>query len=223
MLHGKTQLSLRINPQKVLRENLIESLNKKYRIISRKCLYSPLGLRVLEKESSHSNLFKIQEFINGEFVSQNEAYQLTLLKIKPQPNDRILDFRCKLGEKALTLASLFKGIEIVLFEEKGNFIDACRKNFELAQISYKLIDDIEILEKNEKKFDWVLLDVPCSETGLMRERPEVKLKFSLEALEGLEGLQRKLIEESLKFLKPNVGKFVYFTNSILEEVKFFLK
>ena len=105
-----------------------------------------------------------------------------------------------------------------MFEEKGNFIDACRKNFDMAQISYKLIDDLEKLEKNERKFDWVLLDVPCSETGLMRERPEVKLKFSFDALEGLKGLQRKLIEESLKFLKPNTGKLVYFTNSILEEV-----
>ena len=33
MLHGKTQLALRINPQKVLREKLIEALDKKYRII----------------------------------------------------------------------------------------------------------------------------------------------------------------------------------------------
>lgn len=67
------------------------------------------------------------------------------------------------------------------------------------------------------KCDTVLLDVPCTGTGTLRRNPENKYKFSLERYRELLEVQRELLEESLMFIKPKVGRIVYTTCSLLYE------
>jgi 16S rRNA C967 or C1407 C5-methylase (RsmB/RsmF family) len=65
-----------------------------------------------------------------------------------------------------------------------------------------------------KKCDWVLLDVPCTGTGVMRRNPELKWKFSRDKMEELLKVQELILEDSLNYVKKG-GKIVYSTCSLL--------
>jgi len=211
MLFSRPKTVLRVNTNKISREKLIQSLQRNHKIFSKKTEYSSVGIQILEKDSV--NLYKTREFLSGFFEAQAEACQLSLLKLKPHENDKVLDFRCNLAEKSLALGSIHPGISIYLYEEKEKSLEACRKSFSRNQIHYK------VLEKHENTtFDWVLVEIPSSESGLLREKPELKMKFSNEALEEVLWRQRKYLDESVGFLKPKTGKLVVFSNSVLKEV-----
>jgi 16S rRNA (cytosine967-C5)-methyltransferase len=62
--------------------------------------------------------------------------------------------------------------------------------------------------------DLVLLDVPCSNTGVLARRVEAKYRFSRAALRGLINVQRQIIADSLNLLHPKSGRLLYATCSI---------
>ena len=53
----------------------------------------------------------------------------------------------------------------------------------------------------KNKVDWVLLDVPCSGSGVLRRNPDMKWKFTVEKLNELVKVQELILEESLHFLR----------------------
>ena len=66
--------------------------------------------------------------------------------------------------------------------------------------------------------DWVLLDVPCSGSGVLRRNPDLKWKFNKERLEEMRKVQELILDESRWFLKNDgSSKIVYCTCSILPE------
>lgn len=69
----------------------------------------------------------------------------------------------------------------------------------------------------KNKVDWILLDVPCTGTGVMRRNPDSKYKFTVERLHELMKIQEMILEESLHFLRDENSKIVYSTCSILPE------
>ena len=78
--------------------------------------------------------------------------------------------------------------------------------------------DKETLRKMLKnKCDWVLLDVPCSGSGVMRRNPDMRWKFNMDKFNEIIKVQELLLKESLHFLKPKKGKVVYCTCSVLPE------
>ena len=76
---------------------------------------------------------------------------------------------------------------------------------------------MELRQKLRQKCDWVLLDVPCTGSGVLRRNPDLKWKFSLEKLEELRKVQELILDESLHFVKGPKSKIVYCTCSILPE------
>lgn len=223
MLIKKDPLTICVNNSKVSRENLMSILQKKYNIICKKTCYSAHGLQMIENTQNLSKMpfFKTKEFHQGYYFKQNEACQLSLAKLKINPGSKILDYSARLGEKSLNLAFTHKDLSFTIFEERENFFNACKKNFERISINAKLIANKDEMEKLQEKFDFVLFDAPCTDTGMLKEKPEGKLKFSLLGLNDLIILQSKLLEKASKYLKPSTGKLIYFTNSLLREVKIF--
>ena len=67
------------------------------------------------------------------------------------------------------------------------------------------------------KCDWVLLDVPCTGSGVYRRNPDLKWKFSKERLDELTKVQELILAESIAFLKNSNSRLVYSTCSILPE------
>ena len=84
--------------------------------------------------------------------------------------------------------------------------------------NYQISPDKAKLRKSLKnRCDWVMLDVPCTGTGVIRKNPDLKWKFSLERLKEMQKVQSLILEDSLNFLKDGKSKIVYSTCSILNE------
>ena len=86
---------------------------------------------------------------------------------------------------------------------------------------------VEYEEVHNSKFDCVLLDVPCSNTGVLAKRIEARYRINPKAIEKLTKTQSDLLDTAAKMLKPN-GKICYSTCSIRkaensERIKAFLR
>ena len=77
-------------------------------------------------------------------------------------------------------------------------------------------DGAAFARQHPGKFDRVLLDTPCSNTGVLRRRVEARWRFSDQALAELAALQRSLLEAALGCVRPG-GALVYSTCSLEPE------
>ena len=77
--------------------------------------------------------------------------------------------------------------------------------------------DSKLKELLPGKCDWVMLDVPCTGSGVMRRNPDLRWKFTVEKMKELAKVQELILTESLHFVKPKTGKIVYCTCSVLPE------
>jgi 16S rRNA (cytosine967-C5)-methyltransferase len=68
----------------------------------------------------------------------------------------------------------------------------------------------------EDRFDKILLDVPCTNTGVLRRRPDARWRFSEERLTDLAGLQRRMLDAASAFVVPG-GRLAYSTCSLEPE------
>ena len=137
-----------------------------------------------------------------------------------QPGDIIIDYCGGSAGKTLAFAPFTqnKG-QIFIHDIRKNILLEAKRRLRRSGIqNYQLINDKEIIKKKLKqKCDWVLLDVPCTGTGTFRRNPCLKWKFSLPRLEELLMIQEQIFKESLDLIKPNTGKIVYVTCSLLQE------
>ena len=69
----------------------------------------------------------------------------------------------------------------------------------------------------KNRCDWVLLDVPCSGSGVIRKNPDLKWKFSTDRLNEVLRVQELILQDSLNYLRDEKSKIVYSTCSILNE------
>lgn len=205
--------TIRINPLKTSREELLEKWNELYKITPTQT--SPYGIKFLEK----IHFFSLSEFKEGLFEIQDEASQLIALLIKAEPGQQVLDYCAGSGGKTLAFAPFMqnKG-QIYLHDIRPYILLECKHRLKRAGIQNAQIINPDSLQlsKLKKKFDWVLVDAPCSGTGTLRRNPDMKWRFTEEMLKRLVGQQRTIFEKALSFLKPS-GKIVYATCSLLQE------
>ena len=85
----------------------------------------------------------------------------------------------------------------------------------INEVQTELVDwtDPEALEQDRELFDAILLDVPCSNSGVIRRRVDVRWRIQPGDFERQAKLQSKLLENVSQLLKPN-GRIVYSTCSI---------
>ena len=123
------------------------------------------------------------------------------------------------GGKTLAIAPFLMGKgQIFLHDIRKNVLLEAKKRLRRAGIqNYQIIQNKEELFENFKgKFDWIVLDVPCSGSGTLRRNPDLKWKFSHKKLEEYIYTQEKIFEESLNLVK-NSGRIVYITCSLFQE------
>ena len=86
----------------------------------------------------------------------------------------------------------------------------------LKSVSTIVLDATRLPAEYEGKFDRVLLDAPCSNTGVLSRRPEARWRISEEDITTLQALQTELLRAAVRATRPG-GKLVYSTCSIEPE------
>lgn len=166
----------------------------------------------------HEQLNRLPLFEKGFFEIQDGNSQKVGSFCEVEPGQRILDACAGSGGKSLHLATLMKNKGIVLASDtRQNALDQVHKRSQRNGLQ-----NIQTCLANAIPKNWVnntnvvLLDAPCSGTGVIQSTPEIKWLLTPEKLENLLQVQAKLLQNKAQYVKPN-GKLVYVTCSILME------
>ena len=213
-LNNAALLVLRVNRLKITPEKLKETLFEQYEIIALLVDGYPDDL-VVEK---HINLQTFSLYKKGYFEIQDANSQRVASFSKVLPGQKVLDICAGSGGKALHLATcmLNKGT-LIATDLRIKKLDQLKIRAKRNGVQIiKTVQNQSLSENKHQSFDVVLVDAPCSGTGTIRRRPEIKWQLSETALSQFQDQQSELLQNSALFTKP-MGKLVYVTCSILKE------
>lgn len=138
--------------------------------------------------------------------------------LAPRPGERVLDACAAPGGKAIHLAGLMENEgELLCCDANEKRLPRLRENLERCGVSIAEVLQHDWSEPAPEHwlgdFDAILLDVPCSNTGVFRRRVDARWRLQKGDLESLVTLQRRILEMAAPCLKPG-GRLVYSTCSI---------
>jgi len=132
-----------------------------------------------------------------------------------EPVKSILDVCAAPGGKSLLLASRMKpGTALVAADRSARRQEQTRQNFNCRGLDFAVI--VAELGELTGEYDLVLADVPCSNTGVFRRRPDALWRFRADALAETVALQRSILDAAAERVAPG-GQLVYSTCSIEPE------
>lgn len=209
---------IRVNPMKVLRDNFLEFLRKEEVPQAEACLYSPYGIVLRDYRGK---ITELRAFHFGWFSVQDSASQLVSLLLDPKPGEKILDACAGVGGKTTHIAELTGDkAQIWAFDLYSWRIEKLRENFKRLGLREPQVFVGDVVEKlkelNLKPFDRILIDAPCTGTGVIRKHPDIKWARSERDFEELPKKQLRLLEGVAPYLKKG-GVIVYATCSLEPE------
>jgi 16S rRNA (cytosine967-C5)-methyltransferase len=162
-------------------------------------------------------LDSLKAFREGQFTIQDEAAQLVTRILDPQPGETVLDACAAPGGKTTHIAERMqnRGSIIAVDKEKGRI---ARLNDNIARHGAPIIQthcaDITFPGRlrNSGRVDRMLVDAPCSGTGVLRRNPEGKWLKREKDLIRFQALQRRILDGAAPMLRPG-GILVYSTCS----------
>jgi 16S rRNA (cytosine967-C5)-methyltransferase len=171
----------------------------------------PQSLRLVD----HPPIRDLPGYADGDFTVQDHSAMLVASAVAPQPGMRVLDLCSAPGGKTTHLAELMDNRGTVVACD----IDAKRLAMVTAlcqRLGVKGVETVLLKESEEPPagpFDAALVDVPCSNTGVLGRRPEVRWRLKPNEFEHLIRLQTWLLFQAIDRVKPG-GAIVYSTCSI---------
>jgi 16S rRNA (cytosine967-C5)-methyltransferase len=170
--------------------------------------------------AGHAQVRELPGFSEGWFAVQDASAMRVASALGPQPGDTVLDLCAAPGSKTTHLAELMQNRgRIIACDVYDGRLQTLR---ELAQrlgttiIETQRLDPRQSEEPPAGPFDAILVDAPCSNTGVLGRRPEVRWRLRPTDLVELVQLQTQLLQWAAERLKPG-GKLVYSTCSIEPE------
>ena len=151
-------------------------------------------------------------FKQGLFTVQDVTASLPVRLLNTRPEWTILDLCAAPGTKTTQLAELTgDSAKIIATDIDPQRLKSVKEN--IARLGITRVDVLPYEEILKSKFDCILLDVPCSNIGVLAKRIEARYRINPKAIEKLTKTQNDLLGTAAKMLKPN-GRICYSTCSI---------
>ncbi len=155
---------------------------------------------------------------SGSIYIQDPSTRHAVELLAPRPGEQVLDACAAPGGKALLIAAAQGGAgTLTCTDSNPKRLPRLRENLERlhAGDAAVAIHDWTLPAPAEwhGSFDAILLDVPCSNTGVLRRRVDVRWRLQAPDIQRLAELQRRILENALPCLKPG-GRIVYSTCSL---------
>ena len=208
---GPAPLTLRCQPLRIEREQMLEALR---------------GAGHDAEAGEHPQAIRLHEsgpirewpgYTEGWFSVQDESAMRIASALAPEAGETVLDLCAAPGGKTTHLAELMRNTGRVVACD----VDAQRLQT-VTDLAQRLgLSIIETCRWHGEElplgpFDRVLVDVPCSNTGVLGKRPEVRWRLRPDDLRQLVALQTRLLRAAIKRVRPG-GVLVYSTCSIEPE------
>lgn len=164
------------------------------------------------------DITKLTPFEKGHIYIQDPAARLAVMAASPRPGCSLLDCCAAPGGKTFAAAIAMENTgEIIscdIHEKKLGLIRSGARRLGIDIVSTLAADARVYIEEFERKFDVVIADVPCSGTGVIRKKPEIRFKSERDTL-ALPDIQRDILRNMSRYVKPG-GTLIYSTCSILQ-------
>jgi 16S rRNA (cytosine967-C5)-methyltransferase len=165
------------------------------------------------------DVYELPGFVDGAVSVQDGAAQLVAELLQLQAGQHILDACAAPGGKTGHILELAGDSQVTALDIDEQRLQQIEQNLDRLKLSAKLIA-IDASKPTEwwdqQKFDRILIDAPCSGTGVIRRHPDIKQLRRERDIRNLAIQQRELLEQLWPLLKPD-GLLVYTTCSALKE------
>jgi len=162
---------------------------------------------------------RIPGFADGRVSVQDSSAQLAALLLAPQAGERVLDACAAPGGKSGALLECATGPLDLVALDRGERMARIAENLQRLRRSARLVS-AELQDSAQwwdgRPFDAILLDAPCSATGVIRRHPDIKLLRRAADVPALARTQLQLLQACWPLLKPG-GRLLYCTCSVLPE------
>ena len=211
--NSRPPMTLRVNTQKTSREAYLQQLANAG-ISASACQYSPAGIQLAQP----ADVPGLPGFNSGLASVQDEAAQLSAILLEPHPNQHILDACCAPGGKTGHILEHLAGdAELTAIDINSDRLERVEENLERLDLRAQVIacDAAATSEWwDGRQFDRILLDAPCSATGVIRRHPDIKLLRTPSDIDKLADIQLSLLSALWPLLNTG-GILLYATCSTL--------
>ena len=170
--------------------------------------------------ASAADVESLPGFAEGQFSVQDAAAQLAAGLLNAQPGERILDACAAPGGKTAHVLELQPQLaEMVALDHDAQRLERVEQNLERLGLSATVVcADASQADDwwNGQAFDRIMLDAPCSATGVIRRHPDIKLLRRETDIKPLVELQARILNGLWPLLKPG-GMLLYVTCSVLPQ------
>jgi len=211
---------IRTNTLKTGRRELAQALINRGVTLEPVGKWSKVGLQIFE---SQVPLGATPEYLAGHYILQAASSFLPVMSLAPQENERILDMAAAPGGKTTYISALMKNTGCVF----ANDSNRARTKGLIGNIHRLGVKNTIVCNYDAKEFpkviggfDRVLLDAPCSGTGVISKDPSVKTNKNAKDFMLLPHLQKQLLLcaiDSVDHSSPTGGYLVYSTCSVTVE------
>ena len=208
--------TIRTNTIKCKRRDLVQVLTKKGVHVEPLEKWTKVGLQIFE---SNVPIAGTTEYLAGQYMLQSAVSFLPVMALAPAENERILDMSAAPGGKTTYIAQLMKNSGVLFANDVSE--PRCKSlnaNLQRLGVTNCIVTNYDGTgyDKVMKNFDRVLLDAPCTGTGIISRDKSIKLNKQREDVQRHGQLQRRLLLSAIDCCK--VGGFVvYSTCSFMVE------
>jgi 16S rRNA (cytosine967-C5)-methyltransferase len=217
-LATRAPLDLRVNLLKTTPEKVLTTLDH-FRPASTR--WSPVGVRIpLEPDGKQPPVTSEPLFQKGGYEVQDEGSQLAALLSGAKPGVQLIDLCAGSGGKTLALAAAMENRgQIFAYDDDPRRLAPIHDRIKRAGARNIQVrsprGQKDVLEDLAGRMDLVLVDAPCTGTGVWRRHPDAKWRMRPGALDIRVKEQAALLDQAARFLKPG-GSIAYVTCSVLD-------
>lgn len=206
-------LTLRINQRHVPRETYCQRLDEQA-ITYQTTQYASAGVHILQPV----NIPDLTGFVDGDFMVQDEHAQLCA-EILPNLDDKIVIDACAApGGKTTHILEKYQVKQLIALdndEQRLQRVDENLQRLKLNHLPVQCITADATTFKTDTLADCIILDAPCTATGVIRRHPDIRLLRKADDITQTVALQKNILNQMWQQLKAG-GTLLYITCSILK-------
>ncbi|MDL0432979.1 16S rRNA (cytosine(967)-C(5))-methyltransferase RsmB [Marinobacter sp. TBZ242] len=213
--NAQAPMTLRVNARRFTRDDYLQHLADAD-IEAAATHYAPYGIQL----AAPVPVDRLPWFADGAVSVQDEAAQLCTTLMDLAPGQRVLDACAAPGGKTCAILESCEALaEVVAIDESADRLPRVQENLERLDLVATLKQaDAAAIDQwwDRQPFDRILLDVPCSASGVIRRHPDIKLLRRESDIVPLASIQLGLLDAMWQVLAPG-GRLVYATCSVFPQ------
>ena len=212
--NARPPMWLRVNTSQISVEDYVARLHEKGIPGSRHAVVSSAV-----KLDQPVNVSELPGFEQGMVSVQDAGAQLAAMLLQAETGDRVLDLCAAPGGKTCHVLEQSEGVNMTAVELEAERMQRVQENLDRLDLKATLItaDASNVASWwDGNGYDRILVDAPCSASGVIRRHPDIKSLRREDDIQSLVKLQQVILQQAWSMLKPG-GVLLYVTCSVLRQ------